>query len=1738
MPLWKNTQHSFAAGQLDTHVMGRQDMDMYFRGATLLKNFIVKRQGCISKRRGTDLAADLGGLLGTRADGTPITPKKMRLVPVTNGDDGRYLVLSGGMAYVASRDGVLTADGRHVRRVDAYVAEDEDGNATATSGRDDRRSTSTPFDVIHGLGPGNYRVTRHAGLQEALDAAEDGDTVRFHNDYMLEADAILRSERFTPSDGVASTFALDGATWKMTRGSSAYTATVNGRYVARPMFDVGTMTATRTWTFSTSHANRSFTPGWNYPGWKLTAVDSAEAAGTADDLTVAFSVDGAGLTATRADTASAWAFSDGLDWTMAFSGDKWTASRTIGSANSSDRDIATPGFTVALGGESVTATSTWSFSDGGDWGVTYSSPTFRFSNPDYATMALNGSYDTTSFSVPRRVVARRAPKQVVVDLYGYKLTVMLRCSLQIATPRTGIRFATGRRGARVWCVSNSNCSILRTLPGLPKPASDDDRPGDVAFGPGIEWRMNGGASNQMISLSHCRSVTFSGGTFVDASENGEGVQADMITLSGVASATFDGGAFDAGPAAGSLSLVRLLGGTQATVNAGEFVSRRPGSCSYVFAGMTEGSRVAVRGGRFSYASREKFAERGTWAKGSPFYDSAFVGIWRGEFSFDEFWDLGAGAWKGVGEFPPGTTVPNETNPSADGYYGFRQPGEGDYSHTGRGVYADPYRIRVPYADDDLADLCIRQSGDTLFVAHRSYPPAKISFDAWGYADFDELEFDNTSVNPPVIVSASMAGQNPVEADWPAEFPALVSATQSGGTWDVSGVPPWLSRNQTQAQWGYHVKVDGELRDDWSLGFESGQTTLRDDKGAVKARVPYEFGKDAVEFTWTEWPDGGGKGVVHQAVAGWFFKSASPSQVDSLKEFVLSCKMEGTVTNAGFSGNGAEGTDGSCNYACTYTCTVEGRSRLTGRKTTRVFVISFTKSVAKETTTTYTDGQPTGTATKTVTTDGTARNDACASSVLVPRTVRYVATYVKDGRESRPSAPAEVEYDMPWPNSAVVNIDLSRGDNESEPEYYNVYKDNGNGWGLVGTTDVDRAAAGLRGNVNSYSLYIPDASKDAPAVVCAADYETARGWAAGSLFRKLTSRSRDAFTASTDGDVCLVCPHSRRGEGIVFDFEPTRGADFNRMEFMLDGRVHDRANKLSYLVYSQPEVTCTVEYYKADGTSALFPPLKATPDCDSTVTGPYSAVAGTPKYMVSLSRKAVALPSGDRLVLLSLGGADQTEVVNENLRRVSFDLKAAIRAAPDFAAVRKVTLTFAPVQGAALFGDVYSAERNYQGCIHAAHFYKGGDTADAGMFQDDYISPDMSVTPPADDADPHFSGPGEYPGAVGVYGQRLVFASSDSAPSTLWMSRVADLYNFTPHDSIREDDALELTLAATEFPRLNHLVAGRDLLLFGDGGEWLVSPVTGNALTYKTAQAKLQSMVGSDRALQPLQLADETLFAERGGTCLRSINYNYSSDSYQSNDLSVIAQSIFRANPIVSMAYKQHPDSIVACVLADGRVGTLVYMKEQEVAAWSVQELGGGWKAREIATPKCIMNGTTETMLLVEKEGAYQLWKVRDDIDEPVASKQVVLDGIHVEKSADAAGEGEVAVALGDGAYAVGFPVVSEFVSVRPEPRQGPTAQMEVKNATECEIRVVGASTFSVKPYAIDAGWREVALPVVRSGSAVALAEKDCRRLVTGTNNRDGRIHVRHAEPWPLTILSVSTTYQVEYENGEGKGEGQ
>ena len=110
----------------------------------------------------------------------------------------------------------------------------------------------------------------------------------------------------------------------------------------------------------------------------------------------------------------------------------------------------------------------------------------------------------------------------------------------------------------------------------------------------------------------------------------------------------------------------------------------------------------------------------------------------------------------------------------------------------------------------------------------------------------------------------------------------------------------------------------------------------------------------------------------------------------------------------------------------------------------------------------------------------------------------------------------------------------------------------------------------------------------------------------------------------------------------------------------------------------------------------------------------------------------------------------------------------------------------------------------------------------------------------------------------------------------------------------------------------------------------------------------------------------------------------------------------------------------------------------------------------------------------------------------------------------------------------------------PEFTEKETAQMEVKNATESEIRVIDGSDFTVRQPEVPAAKAtrmKVAAPVDMRGADfnVEPGDADCRMPLVGTNTINGSIVVEHDGYLPLSLLSVTTSYRVEYANHANGG---
>ena len=147
---------------------------------------------------------------------------------------------------------------------------------------------------------------------------------------------------------------------------------------------------------------------------------------------------------------------------------------------------------------------------------------------------------------------------------------------------------------------------------------------------------------------------------------------------------------------------------------------------------------------------------------------------------------------------------------------------------------------------------------------------------------------------------------------------------------------------------------------------------------------------------------------------------------------------------------------------------------------------------------------------------------------------------------------------------------TRGENRKNPDYYNVYKNNGNGYGLIATFAGRKAITGLNGSVDNMSFLVP---KSKPfGFVGAVDFEEARRWTSGTLFRLLVDGNQRTLSEHVSSDVSLIMT-TRKSRNTLFRM--TFGANgrkrFDTVAVTLDGRMYDEENDEYY------ESDCDVAY---------------------------------------------------------------------------------------------------------------------------------------------------------------------------------------------------------------------------------------------------------------------------------------------------------------------------------------------------------------------------------------------------------------------------------------------------------------------------------------------------------------------------------------------------------------------------------
>lgn len=331
---------------------------------------------------------------------------------------------------------------------------------------------------------------------------------------------------------------------------------------------------------------------------------------------------------------------------------------------------------------------------------------------------------------------------------------------------------------------------------------------------------------------------------------------------------------------------------------------------------------------------------------------------------------------------------------------------------------------------------------------------------------------------------------------------------------------------------------------------------------------------------------------------------------------------------------------------------------------------------------------------------------------------------------------------------------------------------------------------------------------------------------------------------------------------------------------------------------------------------------------------------------------IAAPASAAAVSAGGSGTQQTwryqvTAVLDDGNTLDESLPATSNSVTSFADTAIATITWPAVTGA----TYYIVYKDNAG----AGIYGFIGRATALTFTDNNITAVKTDTPPNGN-DP-FVGAGNYPGAVGYYQQRLVFAGSDLSPQTVWMSKTGLFKNFGFSTPNKDDDAITFTIASREVNRMRHLLGLRKLLGLTSGGEWTFSGAD-TGLTAKTVQASQEGYDGS-AIVPPVVVGNSAVYVQARGSRVSSFGYSLNADGFAADDLTLFSAHLFRGRELTNVAYQKIPDSIVWYVRDDGILLGLTYLPEQQLVGWHWHDTDGF-----VESIACVPEGQEDALYMV------------------------------------------------------------------------------------------------------------------------------------------------------------------------------
>ena len=255
----------------------------------------------------------------------------------------------------------------------------------------------------------------------------------------------------------------------------------------------------------------------------------------------------------------------------------------------------------------------------------------------------------------------------------------------------------------------------------------------------------------------------------------------------------------------------------------------------------------------------------------------------------------------------------------------------------------------------------------------------------------------------------------------------------------------------------------------------------------------------------------------------------------------------------------------------------------------------------------------------------------------------------------------------------------------------------------------------------------------------------------------------------------------------------------------------------------------------------------------------------------------------------------------------------------------ITISWAKVENA--------LEYNIYRGVNGIFGYIG--TSSTTSFKDNNIEPDLTscapiLTNPFEE---------ENPSCVCYFQQRKVFGATNKQPQTFFATQSGSNKNFNISRPLNATDSITMSVYDNVSNEIQHLIPFDDLIVITTNAEWAVNGADGVFAATPSPVSKLQSYYGASK-IKPAISGSMVLFVQSGGNIVRDLGYSYLSDSYDGEELTLLANHLFEGKQIVDMAYSKEPYRILWCVMSDGTLNALTYNPKQKICAWHTHKTDG------------------------------------------------------------------------------------------------------------------------------------------------------------------------------------------------------